>query len=34
MEIRSHKGDYLDLHVFKFASPFYSKCIAFTIKML
>lgn len=34
MEIRSHKGDYPDLHVFKFASPFYSKCIAFTIKML
>lgn len=33
MEIHSHKGDYPDLHVYKFASPFYSKCIAFTTTM-
>lgn len=34
MAIHSHKGEYPDLHVYKFASPFYSNCIAFTIKML
>lgn len=34
MAIHSHKGEYPDFHVYKFASPFYSKCIAFTIKIL
>lgn len=34
MEIHRHKGEYIDLHVSKFASPFYSKCIAFTLKEL